>query len=84
MYKGLAVAYTTVAAEGEADSLSDPSDVKYLGDDCVGVNLHRNACFSQHSHVVSSARTAELSKQLGGRVILLMQQRVAKRTLWLT
>lgn len=59
MYKGLAVANTTFAAEGEADSLSDPSDIKYLGDNCVGVNLHHNASFSQDSDVVSSASITE-------------------------
>lgn len=65
MYKGLAVADTAFAAECEADSLSDPSDIKHLGDDCVGVNLHENATCCQHPKMGSSASTTskQASKQ---------------------
>lgn len=57
MYNGLAVTDAAFAAEGEADSLSDSSDVKYLGDNCVGVNLQHDASCSQHPELISSAGT---------------------------
>lgn len=59
----LAVANAAVAAEGEADSLSDSSDIKYLGDNCVGVNLHHDASYSQHSDITAqqAQRTSESS-----------------------
>lgn len=67
VHSRLAVADTTFAAECQADSLSDPSDIKNLGDDCVGVNLHQNAPCSQHPKLVSSAST---TRPAGKRVIV--------------
>ena len=67
MYNKLAVGNAAFAAEGEADSLSDPSDIKHFGDDCVGVNLHHDAGYSQHPNMVSSPSTTEF--QLSERVI---------------